>query len=224
MPLRAPSHESPPTGESWRPDPDLGPPPRSPANWRVPEPCQLTRPGPSPSHSANWPVPPGGLEPNRVPSDAQLPSPTRGGTASRQLASPGAPTTGTPEPRQLARAGDSCSFCQLRVHTTTTTAAGAMESRRLVDPGAPSPVLPEGPLHGAPSTGQGRGPGTEPLTARGQLWTLSRPPARLPKPCWPTGGLRAQEGKGHGRETRPPPPSKRPALPDPLVGGCQRQI
>ena len=34
-------------------------------------------------------------------------------------------------------------------------------------------------------------PPRRPLTARGQLWTLSRPPARPPKPSRPTGGPRA---------------------------------
>ena len=58
---------------------------------------------------------------------------------------------------------------------------------------SPEPRAPRGvPAHGAPPTGQCSSPEPRaprrPLTARGQLWTLSRPPARPPKPSPPTGG------------------------------------
>ena len=47
------------------------------------------------------------------------------------------------------------------------------------------------PRHRAPGSSLEPRPPRRPLTARGQLWTLSRPPARPPKPSRPTGGPRA---------------------------------
>ncbi|PKX99788.1 hypothetical protein P168DRAFT_261380, partial [Aspergillus campestris IBT 28561] len=200
-----------------------GAPTPSPANWRVLEP-RARAPPRAPPHRALptgkfWSPDP---QSPRVPPTGQfLPRP--GNLAGSRLTHSYPRRPGDPWTRANWRVPDPANWPGRVIGVLFRSFTSVLLRRFHLWTPPPTTRGPRSPVNWPAPRPRARAP------AAGAAWPLAPTPAAAPHRPRPTvdfvlaarapaqaivatGGSRAPEGKGHGRETRPPPPSKRPAL------------